>query len=347
MSIQRDVESYCSSWPAADRAAWCAALSCGTSIEDDSSIAANWRPQTRKNYTIGYKQGLDWLAKCGALEPTQGPGTRWSAKLLNTYIKELAALGYRPASIHNRVISIERVLSQIAPDLDRRFISQQLKKIAKVARANRKPFRLKKSVELMQVGIDLMRAAQRGGPESKRSQVQYRTGMQIALLAARPLRIKNFANLEFGKHITKESDGYWMHVDKEETKTRKTIDLSFPEDLVPFFEEYVAVWRARLCGDYQGRLLWVSSRGAPLGINAIYKKIIAQTKNVFGPDASVNPHLFRDCLATSIAVDDPAEEDLAQRVLGNKRATVEATYDHGSTREAGLEVAIYLDKLRS
>ena len=83
-----------------------------------------------------------------------------------------------------------------------------------------------------------------------------------------------------------------------------------------------------------------------MGANAIYKNIVAYTKKIFGPNEAINPHLFRDCAATSIANGDPSEWDLTHRLLGNEPTTVERHYDHGGTLEAGREVAELLKALR-
>jgi len=61
--------------------------------------------------------------------------------------------------------------------------------------------------------------------------------------------------------------------------------------------------------------------------------IVEQTRAVFGH--SVNPHLFRDCLATSVAVDDPNHFGIAARLLGHRnQATTERYYDQARSIDA-------------
>ncbi len=49
----------------------------------------------------------------------------------------------------------------------------------------------------------------------------------------------------------------------------------------------------------------------------------------------INPHLFRDCAATSIAIDDPVHVGIAARVLGHRTgSTTERFYNQARSIEA-------------
>jgi integrase/recombinase XerD len=49
----------------------------------------------------------------------------------------------------------------------------------------------------------------------------------------------------------------------------------------------------------------------------------------------INPHLFRDCAATSVEVDDPAHVGIASRLLGHRtRSTTERYYNQARSVEA-------------
>ena len=54
-----------------------------------------------------------------------------------------------------------------------------------------------------------------------------------------------------------------------------------------------------------------------------------------GLGRAINPHLFRDCAATSIAIDDPGHVGIACRLLGHRAAsTTERYYNHARGVEA-------------
>ena len=79
-----------------------------------------------------------------------------------------------------------------------------------------------------------------------------------------------------------------------------------------------------------GNALWVSSDGSPMGYFAIADTIARRTATAFG--RPINPHLFRDCAATSIAIDDPrarAHRLAASRapIDGDHRALLQPSAD--------------------
>jgi integrase len=62
---------------------------------------------------------------------------------------------------------------------------------------------------------------------------------------------------------------------------------------------------------------------------------------------SVNPHLFRDCAATSLAIEDPARVRIAAQVLGHgTSATTERHYNLARGQEAAESCHQTLDGLR-
>ena len=73
--------------------------------------------------------------------------------------------------------------------------------------------------------------------------------------------------------------------------------------------------------------------GSPMTDNGIYIRIVARTREGLGQP--INPHLFRDCVATSIAIDDPAHVGIASRLLGHRTgSTTERHYNQARSVEA-------------
>ena len=66
---------------------------------------------------------------------------------------------------------------------------------------------------------------------------------------------------------------------------------------------------------------------------AIYDRIRARTKEQFG--IALNPHLFRDSAATTMAIADPANVRLAAPLLGHRTfTTTERYYRQARAQEA-------------
>ena len=69
------------------------------------------------------------------------------------------------------------------------------------------------------------------------------------------------------------------------------------------------------------------------------------TRAAFG--RAVNPHLFRDCAATSLALEDPAHVRIAAQVLGHGAfSTTERHYNLARGQEAADSWHATLDGLR-
>ena len=81
--------------------------------------------------------------------------------------------------------------------------------------------------------------------------------------------------------------------------------------------------------------LWPTQRGTTSTDIHIYNIIVAHTRTAFGQP--VNPHLFRDAVATTIALDCPEQVRIAARLLGHRSfATTERYYNLARASEAAI-----------
>ena len=79
---------------------------------------------------------------------------------------------------------------------------------------------------------------------------------------------------------------------------------------------------------------------------AIHKMICRITQAAFG--RPVNPHLFRDCAATSIALEDPEHVRMAATILGHASfATTERHYNQARSVEAARHFQGVIGNLRA
>jgi integrase len=80
-------------------------------------------------------------------------------------------------------------------------------------------------------------------------------------------------------------------------------------------------------------------------MGALARRISDHTRQEFG--RPISPHLFRDCAATSIAVDNPKHVGDASLVLGHADHKVtEKHYNHARSLEASQRHAATLARLR-
>jgi len=79
--------------------------------------------------------------------------------------------------------------------------------------------------------------------------------------------------------------------------------------------------------------LWVSTDGSPMTEMAIYDRIRTHTQRAFG--TPINPHLFRDAAATTLAIADPVHVRVAAPLLGHRTfRTTERHYQHAQSLDA-------------
>jgi integrase/recombinase XerD len=207
--------------------------------------------------------------------------------------------------------------------------------------------------DLEELGLSLMRRAEMDPGLPRRRALLYRNGLIIASLIARPLRLANFAGLRLDKHLIRRGKTWWLIVPKAETKTDSLIEMSWPETLVAQLETYLGTYRPALIARKSlyshtrqaGQALWVAASGAALNSQALYNLIVTHTRKAFG--RSLSPHLFRDCAATGIAVEDPVHVRMGSPLLGHRdHATMERYYNQAGSVEAAQRWQRNLANLR-
>jgi integrase/recombinase XerD len=91
--------------------------------------------------------------------------------------------------------------------------------------------------------------------------------------------------------------------------------------------------------------LWVSKADRQMSRNGIYGRVVALTAARLG--RRINPHLFRDCAATSIAVEDPDHVQITAGVLGHSSlSTSERHYNHAESLQAARRYQGRIQELR-
>ena len=344
-------------WPAADRLAWDAALQPGD-VLDPGGPASRWAPLTRSGAARAYGRWLTWLDGTGQLEPGASFADQVTPERVRDFVGALQPVN-APMTVLHRIESLARAAGALAPDRNWAWLWAEAGWLQRTAVSVRlKHPRLVGADELFAFGCELMAEAEdrpegsRAGAPWRRA-VGYRDGLMVALLAARPLRLKNFAAIEIGRHLVVHGTGYRLQVPRAEMKGRRPlrqhgaelVEQPVPEALTPYLERYLVHHRPRLCergapqvayasvDDEPCRALWVGQSGVALSPVTLYARIVELTEKRFGQ--SVNPHLFRDCAATSIATMDPEHVRITMTVLGHtKLATSERYYNHARSFEA-------------
>jgi integrase/recombinase XerD len=348
--LHRDPDRRCkplAEWPARDRAFWQAALVPGDLVEDGGS-RARYSEYSNRNAIYGYGRWLTWLEHQGLLEVESSPADRIIPVRVASYIANLEKHN-ATQTLLNRLQELAAMAVVMDPDRDWSWIYRMYSQIRLRHRPARpKRSRLVSAGELLDVGLGLMAAAKEEPTACARALV-HRDGLILAVLAARPLRMRNLVGLELDRTLVCRGTQWWIDFSADETKTKEVIELPWPEALVGCLETYLT-HRGVLAGLRRvpapvGGALWLSKKGLPMSRGAVYARITTRTRDAFG--RPINPHLFRDCVATSIAIDDPRHIGIAWRLLGHHTAsTTEKFYNLAGSIEASRTMQNALRALR-
>jgi integrase/recombinase XerD len=346
------------SWPANDRALWREGVEKG-GLFDSVGAGAEWSDSSRLKTASGYKAWLAWLASKKILDSTLKPADRVTRERVAVYVAELQA-ERAPYTVLSRVRELYDALRVIAPEGDWKWLSGLYCALnARVRPVREKLPRLRPTAELVALGERLMdeaEAAEKGSVG--RQAVCHRDGLMITLLAYRPVRLKNLAMMRIGRHLIKVSGRWQILFASGETKSRRAFEGPLPKALEARLERYlnhhrpVLMLGKRLNRRADGRpihpeldALWVSELGTQLKYAALEWRIMLRTRAEFGQ--AVNPHLFRDAAATSIAINNPKHIGDASLVLGHAdHRTTERYYNHARSLEASARHAEVLARLR-
>ncbi|MDB5413675.1 MAG: hypothetical protein JWR10_2010 [Rubritepida sp.] len=302
-----------------------------------------------------YGRWLGFLMAQSWLTAGEDPAGRITTEHVRAYVAHLQ-LGLASVSVENNVAKLIMAAKALFPVTDWKWLRNARARLKHAAVPVRtKADRVVPSWELVQLGYDLMTRAEAMADEPAAAANLYRDGLMIALLAERPFRRRNFLMMEIGQHLTRGRGSWHINFATTDTKTHRAIDRTFPQELVPALERYLACYRPRLIAivsamisadhDQAKTRLWISSRGNPLSKGAFRGAINGHTDECFGHP--VNPQLFRDCAVTSVAEGDPEHIRMGMHLLRHANFTTTERYYIVARNEVGQKhLQAIIDKRR-
>ena len=331
-------------WPLSDQLAWQEALTDGDLFES-SRPAARWAQTSRTSIAWSYGRWLGHLSHHELLND-EAPAERVTPSQVTVYIKELQE-SVRPQTVAGYLAHLYDAIRVMAPDRDWTWLKAIKTRLARGLKSDgRKAARVQDSARLFELGLSLMAEAMASGREDLGTAIMYRDGLMIALLAARPIRRRNLATIRIGKELQKVGDHWNLIFDAHQTKQSRYMEFPLPRKLTLYIGAYLRDYRKRLLGDKRHKYLWVSARGGVLCAGAIYERITKCTAAEFGNP--INPHLFRDCVATTLARRDPEHVHVAVALLGHTDLrTTEKHYNQARMIDAVRQYQRELQRFRA
>lgn len=342
-------------WSEFDRRTWTLAR-LGKGIDGWDNPAVGWSERTTEKNEDGYGRYLSWLNRKGLLVEEEPIVDRITATLIANYVASLKT-HLAPASVGEAVGALTSAARAMRPDVSWAWLSRRGTRLKIKAKPSReKRHAMQHTLDLYRFGKRLMDTARQKSRWKRATGVgaakQYQSGLIVALLAARPLRMRNFQAILIGQSLRWDGSGYWLTFSPEETKTGRLIDEPLPADLIPYLETFLRTWRPilvrqaiRYSGTPTHRRLWVDKFGKPMQEATLRDLIKRHTRQEFG--TALWPHLFRDCLLTSVAVDQPDLMRSSAALLGHTSyKTGERHYNQAQMLDAGRRYGAVIGQLR-
>jgi integrase len=302
-------------WPEADHRAWEAALAPGDILDGTVGAAHHWRPNTRAKNRNGYGRWLTFLHRAGLLAAGQIPAERVTQENVRAYIAELQGQDVSSWTLWARLVELYSAITAMAPGSDLVWLCRATRAYAlqRVERRN-KLARLRPTHEILDWALGRMEEIRQ---ESSRRDAAgaYRDALQVALLSACPIRLGNLTMIVLDQHLVRTGGGFALRFDAEETKAGRWIAMPVPDCLTEPLEHYISAVRQLLLDGRESDRLWITVSGTPMRRRSIQQAIARTTERAFGQ--SINPHLFRDCAATFVTLEDPRHVGIVAPLLGH------------------------------
>lgn len=334
-------------WPVVDQAAWEATI-CPGDILDGQGEAVHWRPATRQTNVQHYSRWLGYLVSISALDPTAMPSDRVTRERIRGYVAHLQER-IAPRTVVSALVGLKVMIKAMAPERSWRWLAEICNALNRTARPiTDKRSRMRDTGEIVRTAVAEMDRLLDGPLVTRLDRVAFRDSLMLALLAARPLRLKNFAALARGRHLFPVAQGWEIVIPGEETKTGQPLHFTVPKLLVPYLEAYLEhvrpTFHKRDTQEPKG--LWLGYEGRPLTQHSVYLRFTYITKRLFG--SPINPHLLRDCAATTLSTRSPDDALTAAALLGHCNfKTTERYYIRANQLEASRQVGMLIDRIRS
>ena len=332
-------------WPEIDQQLGHRILQPGDILDGTVGPGFHWSEETREKYRKGYGRWLTYLIISHQFDRDECPTERITPQRISTYMDDLHE---RVSSwtVCGRIAELLSVAKAFAPDNDWSWLRRVVSYLDANGRDSRNKLpRLRPAGEIAAWAYQRMEAIIAEPPDRDPAS-HYRDALMIALLITCPtMRLGNLAMIEVGRHLNHLGEVYRLTFTADETKTRKPMSIPVPGSLTSYIQYYLDTVRPFLVQTDKCDRLWITKYGQPMKGKTIYDRITKVTERAFGN--SINPHLFRDCAAPSVAIDDPEHVGTATHVLGhNDPRTTEKHYIQANSLAAGRRLRKSVDALR-
>lgn len=327
-------------WPVSDQRAWETAIADGD-IFDGRGPAAHWATATKETNLHHYSRWLGFLRYRRRLDATSSPDERVTRENVRAFTRHLQS-EVAPRTVVSTLVGLKVTMKAMYPQRNWRWLADVCNVLNRTSKPEKdKFFRLRSAEEIHSAAIAELNRLLQTRLSRRIERVAFRDSLMLALMVARPLRLKNFVGMRLGRHIWEERTGWIIRIPGAEVKNRQPLEFSFPADLVPYLRVYLTEIRPRFLSGQNSDVLWTGYLGVPLTPHGAYHRYIFLTKRLLG--VVINPHLIRDCAATSLAIQSPSSALAAGALLGHRNfVSTERHYIHANRLQASRALNLVL-----
>jgi integrase/recombinase XerD len=334
-------------WPDTDRIVWHDLFRTGDLLDRDQGAGSRWSPATIHKYRRGYGRWLDFLARSGRLHADERLGDRVSPQAVSAYVEHLQHC-CAPFTVFSRLAELCSTIRVVAPDGNWAWLQRLVSRLRRIAQ---KQVGIKDTVSSARLfdwslrELTALAEAIAATVSSIGQAAHYRNVLMVGFLSSRPIRMRNLAMIGIGHHLIRKSSGYDLAFASHETKTGTPIETSVPDDLTEPMDFYIEQARPILARGNETARLWLNQYGTPMNEQGLYRRIVKVTEQDFGH--RINPHRFRDCVATTIAIEDPKHAQIIAPILGHSTMrTAERHYNQAPQLDAARDYQAAILSLR-
>jgi integrase len=301
-------------WPLEDRLLW----EKPTNDNDPFGEATGARlaERSKHQYLFAWRRFLGFVLLEDGSALVLPPAERLTKERVRAFASHLSKTNI-PRSVAIQIDALYKAARIMLPDHDLAWLKAIKARLHAAAPLQQAGGPAITSLQILHVGLSLMdqRFPLNRNRKLLSHAIAYRDGLMIALLAFAPLRRKNLASLEIGRHLIGGGNERYIIIPASETKTRTPVEFAIPALLLPYFDIYLSIVRPRLLKDLSCRTLWISPRGSALRYGAIGDIVSRHTFNLLG--VRLTPHDTRDTAATTWALADPGKIGTATDLLAH------------------------------
>ena len=310
-------------WPPQDQQMWQGLTHLGPTILDESGAFARIRPRTCAKKQQNYSTWLTFIRLRFPELISAEPVERVTPATVGEWLDLLGQL-VSPFTRLLRAVDLMTIVHATAPLADWTWLRRAVARVQhRVVPTAQKAGRIRSSAAIVELGLQLMaeaEATEASDDQWRQSLTKYRDGLMIAFLAVRPLRLRNLMDLELGRTLLSVgTDNHRIAYGASETKTHEPIEVDWPAELEPHLCRYLDHYRPQLLCGRASSMLWIGKYADPMAEQTIRQAITLRTRSGLG--VPISPHLFRDCAATTLAIEDPQHIGIASSLLGHASYT--------------------------